>query len=209
MLLPALGLARNTARTISCASNLKQWGMAHQFYQNDYDGYLIAAYWKTNVTEIWYVHLLGAYCGVKLGADAWGSPLDPSENGIKRCPNDMNFVKEMNTTRWEGVSYGYNYHNMSHIDNWAANTYIWRKASMIKNPTNLLRQSDSGHASERGGSVVSMLVLYEDATGNVYPRHSHGANILYVDGHVKETPNVGTINNDKTVWGSDYLYDNE
>ena len=40
MLLPALSMARNTAKAISCTNNLKQIGSAFLMYANDYDGYV-------------------------------------------------------------------------------------------------------------------------------------------------------------------------
>jgi prepilin-type processing-associated H-X9-DG protein/prepilin-type N-terminal cleavage/methylation domain-containing protein len=40
MLLPALNMARDTAKTSSCANNLKQVGLATAFYQGDYNGYI-------------------------------------------------------------------------------------------------------------------------------------------------------------------------
>ncbi len=38
ILLPALGRARESARTIQCLSNMRQWGMALLQYANDYNG---------------------------------------------------------------------------------------------------------------------------------------------------------------------------
>jgi len=40
MLLPALVQAREKARSISCASNLKQLGLVSLMYTNDWDGWL-------------------------------------------------------------------------------------------------------------------------------------------------------------------------
>ncbi|MBO7093173.1 MAG: prepilin-type N-terminal cleavage/methylation domain-containing protein, partial [Victivallales bacterium] len=40
MLLPALAKAREKAQSISCVSNLKQMGLAHAMYQDDYAQYI-------------------------------------------------------------------------------------------------------------------------------------------------------------------------
>src|ERR1700677_3953513 len=40
ILLPALSKARQSANGITCASNLRQWGMAVHMYANENDGYL-------------------------------------------------------------------------------------------------------------------------------------------------------------------------
>ena len=45
MLLPALGKARDKARTISCSSNMKQLGFAAALYSEDYMGYIVP-YWN-------------------------------------------------------------------------------------------------------------------------------------------------------------------
>jgi prepilin-type N-terminal cleavage/methylation domain-containing protein len=39
MLLPALAKAKEKAQRAECISNMKQWGLAHHLYAEDYDGY--------------------------------------------------------------------------------------------------------------------------------------------------------------------------
>ncbi|MEM7577759.1 MAG: DUF1559 domain-containing protein [Planctomycetota bacterium] len=46
ILLPALGSARETARSAVCASNLRQIGIASQMYVDDYDGRLVPHSWE-------------------------------------------------------------------------------------------------------------------------------------------------------------------
>ena len=51
MLLPALGKARDKARTISCASQLKQFGAYFAIYASDYDGFIpyeSSTWWATS-----------------------------------------------------------------------------------------------------------------------------------------------------------------
>jgi prepilin-type N-terminal cleavage/methylation domain-containing protein/prepilin-type processing-associated H-X9-DG protein len=43
MMFPALAMAKEKARTISCINNLKQIGIAHHLYANDFDDYLVPA----------------------------------------------------------------------------------------------------------------------------------------------------------------------
>ena len=41
LLLPALNRAKSKAHAISCTSNLKEFGLAHSFYQNDYNDWCL------------------------------------------------------------------------------------------------------------------------------------------------------------------------
>ena len=50
VLLPALNKARMKARTISCASNLKQGGLAYAQYLGDFDDYYPPAYYQRYYT---------------------------------------------------------------------------------------------------------------------------------------------------------------
>jgi prepilin-type N-terminal cleavage/methylation domain-containing protein/prepilin-type processing-associated H-X9-DG protein len=50
ILFPVFGKAREKARQITCASNLKQLGLAFFMYTSDYDEmYMVAYNWKTNL----------------------------------------------------------------------------------------------------------------------------------------------------------------
>lgn len=56
MLLPALGRARDVAKSINCVSNLKQIGIAQSGYSNDYNEWLVPG---SDGTFFWYILLSG------------------------------------------------------------------------------------------------------------------------------------------------------
>ena len=53
MLLPALNKARETAKTISCVSQLKQWGLAFNLYSGDYNDFFTPWRNDTSPAEPW------------------------------------------------------------------------------------------------------------------------------------------------------------
>ena len=64
MLLPALGLARETARKIACASNLKQIGSAYNFYATDWKNYMVPWSSPGPDNHYCYTHHYAEYLGI-------------------------------------------------------------------------------------------------------------------------------------------------
>ena len=95
MLLPALNNARDKAKTISCASNLKQQGLALVSYCDAFDGHYPTPY-AIGGKFVSYDDLLGIFDGRKLTESEIDSN-SPSEkvikkSGIYKCPASL--VKE-------------------------------------------------------------------------------------------------------------------
>ena len=61
MLLPALNNARKNARASNCLANLKQIGLAVQFYQDSYDGYI--PQWEEPETRVKWIAKLKPLVG--------------------------------------------------------------------------------------------------------------------------------------------------
>ena len=59
MLLPALNLAREKARSISCVSNLKQIGLALSIYTGDYDGWILPALGDASSSLTYWYRVIG------------------------------------------------------------------------------------------------------------------------------------------------------
>jgi len=74
MLLPALQQARDAARAIKCASNLKQIGLAFQMYADDWDGYLPAVQIKPYTSDVNY----GGNWAARLVEGIYGVDCPPS-----------------------------------------------------------------------------------------------------------------------------------
>jgi prepilin-type N-terminal cleavage/methylation domain-containing protein/prepilin-type processing-associated H-X9-DG protein len=92
MLLPALNKARETAKRISCSSNLKQIGMATYLYTGDFDGMLPLAYFES---KHWY--LTDHY------KEQLGDVLNQKPNALK-CPSG---VKEWRCGYSYNTNFGY------------------------------------------------------------------------------------------------------
>ena len=70
VLLPALGKARETAKTISCLGRLKQFGPAVSMYADDFNSFFPAAY-NTVEKRTWYDVLIAAGTVKDSDVDTW------------------------------------------------------------------------------------------------------------------------------------------
>jgi len=111
ILLPALRSARETARSIKCASNLRQIGIAMQQYLNDNDATYAPGYaiYTGTVGAAFPYNWQGAqsrYLNCYLG--------DPGEPGnpmlVARCPSDTEQTAAIGTYALQGSSYRINMH---------------------------------------------------------------------------------------------------
>ena len=90
MLLPALAKARQSAYKASCASNLKQWGLAVNMYAGDYNnqfpdataatGAFDLSFMPVNFATIFYPQYL--YKNSAIGVNR-------GENNVMYCPTDL------------------------------------------------------------------------------------------------------------------------
>lgn len=92
MLLPALGAARDRAKQTACANNLRQIGLLASQYQNDYNGYLPAAYGYPDAVQ-WGDNACGNPGSMQL--ELYNSGVASNSNGhyayrmkIFICPSD-------------------------------------------------------------------------------------------------------------------------
>jgi len=188
ILLPALNKARDAAKTVSCASNLRQVGMAFNMYRND-NKLFFPPHWGDSPyqwpsgsrTTLWY--------GFVARYLEWnGDTRKMTFSRVYRCPADtaadspdrQNQTYESIVLNAQEQSYGYNYTYYSSNFANMANT-----ATHQKHPKQVLIVADSavliGPASPNYGYIVWIQPTTFFPLGN---RHSQGVNALFGDGHV-------------------------
>lgn len=187
MLLPALNQARDKAKKIKCAGNLKQIGTAFLAYAVDYDG---VAMIYSHAGKNWQSHQIAPYLNFPAAVNSQ-SKLSPS----LYCPADLktlfNWNVALNRRATNEPSYGYNYNYLGRGD-------TPRKLTMFRKPSTMMAYTDSGHYTEDGYAAMIITHNYGDSVGGnrrVYERHSsRGANICWVDGHVSGVEDLRYIN---------------
>ncbi len=169
MLLPALSKAREIAYSASCVNNLKQIGLAHQYYQDEYNEY-IRAIECDKTGGRWYNLELN---GKKI-----------SMQKLVRCPGDKDIVRGVRE-----FSYGRNYCSGAYHTSCPGTNHY--KSVEIKYPSKFFFMTDSG-----GGTKTLLRVVLNQTTGGFFPtmsntfadprpvhRHGNNLNVLYFDGH--------------------------
>ena len=173
LIFPVFSRARNTARTASCASNLKQIGLAFRLYTEDYRG----RYPNFDIAG-------NADCG-------WAEQIYPyvKATAIFKCPafdygefrpgcpaseptNNDNFP----FYNWDG-SYDYNF------------LFKFSEARMRKPSETILFCDGQGkrasYSELEGGLSVNGVPINPRDFSDLGDRHNYGSNVAYADGHVK------------------------
>ncbi len=209
LLLPSLSRARDTAKTISCASNMKQISTGSTMYMNDYDDYCpsggSAGCWpylsnnvgpylsSTYTAKIYGVSVSGLFATDTSGANAKNMP-------VFRCPADHSPAFSSKEYWWiagtGGISYAVNgeisYGTKVAIHTWS---YVGIKYNKIRHP------STKYFIIEGSGSINQWQptrIKYRHPAG-VYTSSKVGSNSIFADGHYEKR--LGTITTHYNEWG--------
>ncbi len=203
ILLPTLNKARDKAKQITCASNIKQMGQGLMIYSMDHNGYMIPAF-NSNTSKTWYNTL----------NDTQNIPMNFSNSAkvITHCPASNRIYYPFDTINnrktYHYINYGLNYKLLPFINTGSNSGY--RKTNSLKMPSSIVWGGDSPptddwtlltsqtyHYHERchylllrtmnssTGLRVSPNDSGEDTDYDTAGRHSSGANLLFTDGHVQ------------------------
>jgi len=178
ILFPVFAQAREKARQISCASNLRNLGTAVLMYTQDYDETLpLAAYATTGFSFV-----------------TWHDLTDPytRNHGIWYCPSSS--VKKADQGGKPTTHFGYNARYLTTIQLDLASSYLKHTGvtlAAITSPTEtvMLADAKASKANSWCGDDGKFLLPPSDPDTDCWGRpsflHNEGANILWVDGHAK------------------------
>lgn len=197
MLLPALGKAREKARTINCSANLRQFGMGSVLYFDMSEGLLCVDVKDTP----WYLNGLFASCVLSKGKEAdrvSGDFLRWTKNLL--CAN----ASYAQTSGFVQRSYAFNYPGLIDEGDGTYKPYTYGYVapsirttvrscyiqSRLKSPSASFQMADGFELIYRNATLADYLKDLEnwprtDSKSSAAFRHpGNQINILYFDGHV-------------------------
>jgi prepilin-type N-terminal cleavage/methylation domain-containing protein/prepilin-type processing-associated H-X9-DG protein len=178
ILFPVFSGAREKARAISCASNLKNLGTAVMMYAQDYDERLpLTAY--AIATPPFFLN--------------WHDIIDPyvKNKQIWLCPSSSIPVNDANGKPTSHFGYNAFYLNGLRADFGNYVTAAGVSLAAVNEPaaTVLLADARASKANSYCGPDGKYLLAPSqadaDCWGRPHARHTEGANVQFIDGHVK------------------------
>jgi prepilin-type processing-associated H-X9-DG protein/prepilin-type N-terminal cleavage/methylation domain-containing protein len=177
MLLPALNQAREKAKAISCANNLKSYGTAMKLYTDDFDGYVLPSYVN-----------YPAYDDGTVETRPWGEvlikcgPYAPLEYlpAALNCP-----AEERVAPGWVAGTFYYDYCGGTYMRNYyfgIRSTAPALKVAKAKNISQVIDMWDNGYLTSYSDSGYYLGGV--EGTRDFEERHNGRGNISYLDGHV-------------------------
>ena len=212
MLLPALNNARESGRSTNCKNHLKQIGLVHHQYYNEYGHFALntirikggdsAHMWWENYYALGYLTRLMTLCpSITKAANekaaeavnqyqAYGREQSLSDTYIQYYRKDSGI--EWYNDKPDGSS----------------SSYSFIRLNKIKNPSEVVTHADSVANS---GLAHVQLDVRAGTYGRYYLVHNQKANALYIDGHVgslgaHDLINVSKVFNYGTGSGKTYKY---
>jgi prepilin-type N-terminal cleavage/methylation domain-containing protein/prepilin-type processing-associated H-X9-DG protein len=180
MLLPALSKAREAAKQISCASNLKQLGTGLMLYASDNDGWIRER--EASKSKEWTYALY---------YDGYISP----QWGVFNCPSWETDRTSYNQSRTYGINYSSPAHYPRSMTPGQSNDKFFRLSAfkakystMPQTPSMSALVADSCYALPNYYKWENCTFHYDGNTsysgGRVHTRHGNKTNILFCEGHV-------------------------
>lgn len=178
VMMPALGKARESAKSVLCKSNLKQVGVVLSLYAEDYNNKLpypkqLTQWMSWYTMEGLYVEALAPYVG-RAGADTTYGSDDQGQSLMFKCPNDP---------IGDDLGFDQPYHRSSY-----AFTYNYRGTPLSRPKCTCGNPDNDWHINIM---PIAKTVLYTEAGliengGALKNYHSGKKNCLFADMHVSD-----------------------
>lgn len=196
MLLPALSKAREKSRSTACVNNLRQIGLAHMNYAEDYDGG--AAPQADNCTP---------------RTPMWGSILQhfyALKPGIFFCPSEQGRIIANASPAYEDCfdylsHYGINADGVGNLEAASKKRVSSHPTAKLvyllktPKPSQKVINTDQWKALDSGADANSF--KQSNMIQRIGMRHGGRANILWADLHVSSTDNRLQYANTTNLWG--------
>ena len=188
MLLPALNRARERAKTISCANNLKQLGLAHQLYNGSFNDWIVSAEDQSGRTWMESLH------GVGLSRESMHCPAG-AENKLR-----IGFWF-INTPEHLTLGYARN----RHISHAKVGATVYRKVTQYRKASRTVLMFDDRFQAATDLWYASYWDVTMDAARLPhYLAHGRRMNVLLLDGHVLNVNREGIRSadgvSDEYIW---------
>lgn len=176
ILLPALGKARASARSVRCLANVRSMGQSVAMYQNDWDGHFPLS-----------SHSTGTLFDSWLDVLEEGYGLDPA---VKRCPEDEDFERRpfsyVTNDHFEKLTPGVDYNPVT-----GEPLPGGRRRAIVK-IHQVPRPSETAYAVEWAGAgdtdhlhSVGWELAEEIPQQVAVTRHGESSNFVFADGHAE------------------------
>ena len=230
MLLPALSKARDKARSISCTSNLKQVGLANRMYADDNDDLGTLGHnkdYSDGTNYAYFPGILHAYVG---DAKAWFDPGTDSARqytAVIKGNGGLSVPSGSDAIAWQ-VGYGINQTQDKTVpDDKSRFDKAQTPLGHIKSPSGTIGfacnvpTNAAGDAYPTGDCWIGMYSgtnTFPFTGGSTIPAshtrigsntyagvtvpfpHARSANFSFVDGHVENRKETGTVLREWTIW---------
>lgn len=189
ILFPVFARARENARRSSCASNLKQIGIAAMMYSQDYDETLAPLFNGSFFPVTGWMYLLTPYA---------------KSDQLFDCPNVTPYTTNNTLSDYYNFrSYGYNDY-LGFNPAGVALAQIGSPAETVMFGDNHAHDPNTNYGFYRlirpSVSTGEFWDMTNGSVGRITNRHLEGANVCYADGHVKWSKLPGVITKDDTLW---------
>ncbi len=191
MLLPSLNKARATALNANCKSNLKQLASNSQYYNADFDDYMVPYYQMRDKLAHYWAGTLGVcgYLGLKnKSLTTFYCPGNRNDSGDDY--RNLTAAGGWTGSHWMLIDYGYNYLHLGSSKRYGGSGGITvyagspAKISQIKRTSETIAFVDCSPADNTNRGYAMVEDAISTNKGAPMLRHGNQGNISWVDGHV-------------------------